>query len=67
MVLQKRLLIELKKYQKLKIGEEFYLSYSPERIVEGDAMNELENIPQIVSGITENCLIKALNFLGEIL
>ena len=25
-------------------------------------MNELENIPQIVSGITENCLLKALNF-----
>ena len=52
----------IEKKTKLQIGKEFYLSYSPERIVEGDAMNELENIPQIVSGVTENCLVKALNF-----
>lgn len=52
----------ISKKTKLKIGKEFYLSYSPERIVEGNAMNELENIPQIVSGMTVNCLTKALSF-----
>lgn len=58
----KKIADNILKKTKLKIGKEFYLSYSPERIIEGNAMNELENIPQIVSGITENCLIKALNF-----
>ncbi len=58
----KKIADNIEKKTKLQIGKEFYLSYSPERIVEGDAMNELENIPQIVSGVTENCLIQALNF-----
>ena len=33
----------------------------PERIVEGK-INELENLPQIISGSTENCLNRSLNF-----
>lgn len=52
----------LESKSKLILGKDFYLSYSPERIVEGDAMNELENIPQVVSGMTKSCLSKALNF-----
>ena len=52
----------IEKKTRLKTGTDYYLSYSPERIVEGNAMYEIENIPQIVSGYTENCLSKTLNF-----
>ena len=39
-----------------------FLGHMPERIVEGNAINELENLPQIISGSTENCLNRSLNF-----
>ena len=40
----------------------FFLGHMPERIVEGNAINELENLPQIISGSTKNCLSKSINF-----
>ena len=41
-----------------------FLGHMPERIVEGNAINELENLPQIISGSTENCLNRSLNFVS---
>jgi len=36
------------KYKKFKAGEDYFLSFAPERTVEGNAINELENNPQII-------------------
>tara|TARA_B100001057_G_scaffold491964_1_gene583331 strand:+ start:2336 stop:3589 length:1254 start_codon:yes stop_codon:yes gene_type:complete len=33
---------------KLKLGKDFFLSYCPERIVEGNAIKELSELPQII-------------------
>ena len=52
----------IKKIKKFKAGEDYFLSYSPERIIEGDAMQELKTIPQIVSGCTDKCLEEASSF-----
>ncbi len=52
----------LKKNKSLTIGKDLFVSYCPERIVEGDALHELETIPQIVSGYTNNCLLKSYSF-----
>lgn len=52
----------LEKYSKLKIGKDFYLSHMPERIVEGNALIELETLPQLVSGYSSKCLEEALKF-----
>ena len=41
---------------KLKCGIDFYYGYIPERLVEGDALNELKTIPQLISGQTDECL-----------
>lgn len=38
---------------KLKAGEDFYLIYCPERISEGNAFDEFENIPVVISGIND--------------
>ncbi|MGM0882629.1 MAG: nucleotide sugar dehydrogenase [Bacillota bacterium] len=40
----------------LKIGTDFYTAYSPERVDPGNKEYHLENIPKVVSGITQGCL-----------
>ena len=52
----------LKKSTKLICGKDYFLSYMPERLVEGDALAEMETIPTLVSGFSKNCLNNALNF-----
>ena len=44
------------KYTNMKNGIDFYFSFMPERLVEGDALDELEKVPQLVSGSTQKCL-----------
>lgn len=40
----------------LKVGEDFFLGYSPERIDPGNKDHTFTDIPKVVSGITKNCL-----------
>lgn len=39
----------------LKVGEEFHLAFSPERIDPGNRMFHLKNTPKVVGGVTKNC------------
>jgi UDP-N-acetyl-D-mannosaminuronic acid dehydrogenase len=57
---------ELTKGTSLKPGYDFYFSYMPERIIEGNALEELEKIPQLVSGFSKNCEKEAINFSKNI-
>ncbi len=59
---QKLLIPTLEKNSGLKCGKDFNYSFMPERIVEGDALFELKTLPQLVSGKTNQCKEKALNF-----
>ena len=43
-------------------GRDFFISFSPERTVEGNAMHELKTLPQVVGGYTSQCLIKSSEF-----
>ena len=61
-VTKKIFLKGLLKTSKLKCGNEFNLSYMPERLVEGKALEEMEKIPNLVSGFTDSCLDKAVSF-----
>jgi len=57
----------LNEESKLKAGEDFYLIYSPERILVGRAVKDLEeNYPAVVSGIDERSLAKAEEIYGRI-
>src|SRR3954462_4557278 len=39
----------------LKVGEDFFLGYAPERVDPGNAVWNLRNTPKIVSGVSEEC------------
>jgi nucleotide sugar dehydrogenase len=41
---------------KLKCGEDFYLGFAPERTIEGNALKEIESLPQIVAGYSSACI-----------
>lgn len=47
----------------LKVGENFYLAYSSERIAEGKAFDEFENMPTVVAGINNKSLERAKEIL----
>ncbi|ENK0837460.1 nucleotide sugar dehydrogenase [Clostridium botulinum] len=44
---------------RLKAGEDFYLAYASERIAEGQAFYEFENMPTVVAGINEESFKRA--------
>lgn len=40
----------LEKKTKMEAGKDFFVSFAPERTLEGDALNELRSLPQIIGG-----------------
>ena len=57
----------IEKMTKLESGKDFFLSYCPERIVEGEAIKELSELPQII-GVNENqAWIRSKNIFRNIL
>ncbi len=44
----------------LKVGEDFFLAFSPERVDPGNAKWQTRNTPKVVGGITPHCLEVAL-------
>lgn len=50
----------------LKVGSEFYLCFSPERINPGDKEHPLAKIPRIVAGVTSACADAAANLYSRI-
>jgi len=50
----------------LKVGEDFYLVYSPEREDPGNEVFNLRTIPKIVSGVTEECLRRGIELYSPI-
>ena len=49
-----------------KSNKKFMLAFCPERTLEGDALAELEKLPQIISGIDKRSLIRAEKIFQEI-
>jgi UDP-N-acetyl-D-glucosamine dehydrogenase len=39
----------------LKVGEDFFLAFSPERVDPGNATWQTRNTPKVVGGVTEDC------------
>jgi len=39
----------------LKVGEDFFLAFSPERVDPGNPQYNTRNIPKVVGGVTERC------------
>ncbi|KAF0135183.1 MAG: nucleotide sugar dehydrogenase [Candidatus Saganbacteria bacterium] len=47
-------------------GEGWHIAYCPERIVQGYAIKELRELPQIIAGMTEKALEKAVELFSNI-
>jgi UDP-N-acetyl-D-glucosamine dehydrogenase len=45
-----------------KIGKDFYVAFSPERVSSGRIFEDLRNYPKIVGGLTIKCTEKAVEF-----
>ena len=52
----------LAQHSGLKIGEEINVSFCPERTLAGQAITELQSLPQIVGGVTPRCTEMAARF-----
>ncbi|MCB0978872.1 MAG: nucleotide sugar dehydrogenase [Acidimicrobiales bacterium] len=50
----------------LRVGEDVFLGYSPERIDPGNPTFSLENTPKIVSGVTPACLERVQGFFDRL-
>lgn len=48
--------------KRLKVGKDFYLAFSPERIDPGNKEYKLKDIPRVVGGITKKCTKLATDF-----
>src|ERR1700692_1728100 len=51
----------------LKVGEEFFLCFSPERVDPGNPKYQTKNIPKVVGGITPACTAIGALFYGQAL
>ena len=56
----------LNEVPKIKVGENFFLAFCPERIAEGRSLQELEEIPQIVGGADRLSTQKAADFFQNL-
>lgn len=43
-----------------KVGVDFYLGYSPEREDPGNPLSNFDNVPKVISGVTEECKKRAI-------
>ena len=58
--------LELEKVSGLKAGSDFYVAFSPERTVEGLAIQELRSLPKIIGGINSRSTEQAVSILGKL-
>ena len=56
----------IEKNSGLKAGKDFSITFSPERVVEGNAIEEIKKIPQIIGGIDSNSVRQATRFFQKI-
>lgn len=57
----------LEKGSGLKLNEDFYVAYSPERINTGDQLHQLKNTPKIVGASNDRCLSSVKDLYESIL
>jgi len=62
----RELLLPMFEEKGLKVGEDFFLAYSPERIDPGNPSFNLLNTPKVVAGMTPACRDVVKDLYGEI-
>lgn len=62
----RNIVVEIFRKKKLKVEKDYFLSFAPERTVEGNAIKELQELPQIVSGYGNKSLKMSSSFFKKI-
>ena len=62
----RNLLIPILEQSGLKVSVDFNVAFAPERTVEGKAIEELQQLPQIIGGLTAACCKKASSLFKQI-
>jgi len=57
---------EIEYQKKWKVGSDFFFLHAPERTVEGNALVEIYELPQVIGGATSACNKKGLELFSEI-
>jgi len=51
----------------LKAGKDFYVVFSPERVLTGRVFEDLKRYPKLVGGVTNECTQRGVEFYNEVL
>lgn len=62
----RQLIVPLLESSGLVAGRDFCLAFAPERTVEGNALEELRTLPQVIGGYTRTCTETAARLFGKI-
>ncbi len=57
----------LEKNSKLQVGKDFYVVFSPERVLTGRIFEDLKKYPKIVGGVTTSCGSKGVKFYEKVI
>jgi UDP-N-acetyl-D-glucosamine dehydrogenase len=61
------LILPMLEKEGMRVGEDFFLCFSPERVDPGNPNFQTKNIPKVVGGTTEACTRLAATFYGQAL
>jgi len=64
---RQRFLPVLEELSGLKVGVDFHLVFSPERVLTGRIFSDLRKYPKIVGGVTDSCTQKGVDFYSKVL
>ncbi len=53
-------------FTNLEAGKDFNLAFAPERTIEGNALQEIYSLPQIIGGLSDSCLKNGASFWESI-
>lgn len=57
---------KIENFRNWRVGSDFYFIYAPERTLEGNALSEIYELPQIVGGASEACKEKGLELFSDV-
>jgi len=61
------LIIPLMEEKGLKVGEDVFIAFSPERVDPGNPVYQTHNTPKVVGGVTKNCTKIAAELYGTVI
>ena len=61
------LIVPLMEEKGLKVGEDIFIAFSPERVDPGNPIYQTHNTPKVVGGVTKNCTKIAAELYGKVI